>query len=481
MKLIVITIVAVVFLFPAFLAAQERTVLRPDGKIIKYKGDLKNLEVQSIKEGRSGNLEQQNIIKTSSESPNSPNGDMDTLKLPGPWNTNFGFFGQDVMLQWFVAPVDLYLHQVGFACYDNPDNVPVSVKLVRVNWTGAELDTASIAWRGYYEALGNGYNNITAFSSNPDVTGGWTSIDGSPEPFEMDIWSDGGIGFPLTPIGNIVEPTYQWVDLNILFLPEISSGEVFGIAIKNLGPVMDLGRIGFWASDTLHPAWKFYANGRLNPGFDFGWWTREFTWNFAAIVEYIIPVELTSFTANVIDNAVILKWSTATETNNAGFSVERSNDNTAFSEIAYVEGNGTTTEIHDYTFIDRNTNPGRYFYRLKQIDFIGTYEYSDEVEVEVTGPLTFGLEQNYPNPFNPSTHIKYNIPESGIVKLAIYNMLGEEVAVLVDGMVEAGFYEVTFDASQLPSGAYFYRLQAGSPSAGSGQSFVETKKMVLMK
>ncbi len=155
MKLIVLTIVAVVFLFPAFLAAQERTVLRPDGKIIKYKGDLKNLEVQSIKEGRSGNLEQQNIIKTSSEAPNFPNGDMDTLKLPGPWNFNFGFFGQDVMVQWFVAPADLYLQQIGFACYENLDNMSVEAKVVKVNWTGAELDTASIAWRGYYEALGN--------------------------------------------------------------------------------------------------------------------------------------------------------------------------------------------------------------------------------------------------------------------------------------------------------------------------------------
>ncbi len=473
MKLIVITIVAVVFLFPAFLTAQERTVLRPNGKIIKYKGDLKNLEVQSIKEGGSGNLEQQNIIKTSSEAPNFLNGDMDTLKLPGPWNTNFGFFGQDVMLQWFVAPVDLYLHQVGFACYDNPENIPVSVKLVRVNWTGEELDTAAIAWRGYYEALGNGYNDITAFSGDPGATGGWTSIDGSPEPFGNDIWSDLGIGFPIIPVGNNTEPTYQWVDLNILFLPEISVGEVFGIAIKHLGPDMDLGRIGFWASDTLHPAWKFYANGRLDPGVDFGWWTREFTWNFAAIVEYIIPVELTSFTANVIDNAVILKWSTATETNNAGFSVERSNDNTAFSEIAYVDGNGTTTELQEYSYTDNTVGTGTYFYRLKQIDFSGTYEYSDAVEAEVIGPLTFGLEQNYPNPFNPATTIKYSIPEMSKVSLTLFNLLGEEVTTLVNEEKSAGNYTVEFNAANLPSGVYFYRIQAGN--------FVETKKMVLMK
>jgi hypothetical protein len=261
--------------------------------------------------------------------------------------------------------------------------------------------------------------------------------------------------------------------LNILFTPEFSSGEVFGIAVKNLSPFMDLDRIGFWASDTLHPAWKFYANGRLDPGVDFGWWSREFTWNFAAIVEYIIPVELTSFTANVIDNSVVLKWSTATETNNAGFSVERSNDNTAFSEIAYVDGNGTTTELREYSYTDNTIGTGTYFYRLKQIDFSGTYKYSDAVEIEVNGPLTFVLEQNYPNPFNPSTNIKYSIARTDYVKLAVYNSIGEELDVLVNGIVNAGFYEIEYDATALTSGVYLYKLQAGS--------FVETKKMVLLR
>ena len=112
-------------------------------------------------------------------------------------------------------------------------------------------------------------------------------------------------------------------------------------------------------------------------------------------------------------------------------------------------------------------------WNLKQIDFLGTYEYSDEIELKVNGPLTFGLEQNYPNPFNPSTLIRYSIPETGSIKLSIYSVIGEQVAVLVDGIVQAGFYEVTFDASNLPSGIYFYRLQAGK--------FIDTKKMVLLK
>jgi len=110
---------------------------------------------------------------------------------------------------------------------------------------------------------------------------------------------------------------------------------------------------------------------------------------------------------------------------------------------------------------------------LKQIDFGGQFEYSDEIEVEVNGQLTFGLEQNYPNPFNPSTNIKYSVPENGFVNLSVYNLVGEEVSVLVSGQVNAGFYEIEFDATTLPSGIYFYKLQAGN--------FVEIKKLVLMK
>ncbi|MFC2094052.1 T9SS type A sorting domain-containing protein [Bacteroidota bacterium] len=188
----------------------------------------------------------------------------------------------------------------------------------------------------------------------------------------------------------------------------------------------------------------------------------------------ILPVELTSFAANVNDKGdVILNWSTATELNNQMFEIERRSEEGQYSMIGYVNGHGTTSEPQEYSYIDYTVETGTFFYRLKQIDFGGVYDYSDEVEVDVDGPLTFGLEQNYPNPFNPTTHIKYNIPESGIVKLAVYNTLGEEVSVLVDGMVEAGFYEVTLDASNLPSGAYFYRLQS--------ENLTQVKKMLLMK
>ena len=188
----------------------------------------------------------------------------------------------------------------------------------------------------------------------------------------------------------------------------------------------------------------------------------------------IVPVELTSFTANVNNEGnVVLNWRTATELNNQMFEIERKSETGQYTTIGYVEGFGTTTEPQEYSYIDNTVGTGTYFYRLKQIDFGGQYEYSDEIEVEVNGPLTFALEQNYPNPFNPSTNIKYSVPENGFVKLSVYNLVGEEVSVLVNETVDAGFYEVTFNAANLPSGTYFYRLQTGNT--------VQAKKMVLLK
>lgn len=187
-----------------------------------------------------------------------------------------------------------------------------------------------------------------------------------------------------------------------------------------------------------------------------------------------LPVELTSFAANVNANGhVVLNWSTATEINNQMFEIQRSNSNTDFVTIGYVNGAGTTTEEQNYSYTDRTVATGNYSYRLKQIDFDGSYHYSSIVEVDVQGPLTFALLQNYPNPFNPTTNIKYSVPTASNVKLAVYNTIGEEVAVLVNGFVQEGFYEVTFNASSLPSGVYFYKLQSGNT--------VEMKKMMLLK
>jgi hypothetical protein len=191
------------------------------------------------------------------------------------------------------------------------------------------------------------------------------------------------------------------------------------------------------------------------------------------VYEYSVPVELTSFAASVNKTEVTLNWRTATETNNQGFDIERMSANGQFEKIGFVAGFGTTTEPKSYTFVDSKLEPGNYVYRLKQVDFDGTYEYSSEVNAEVTLPLEYSLEQNYPNPFNPSTTIKYSVAEDGFVKLSVYNMLGEEVANLVNTQQKAGRYEISFNAANLASGVYVYRLEA--------PNFTSSKKLMLMK
>ena len=141
--------------------------------------------------------------------------------------------------------------------------------------------------------------------------------------------------------------------------------------------------------------------------------------------------------------------------------------------ISFVEGRGTTTELTEYIYKDKLTTPGKYIYRLKQIDFDGSFSYSDEVEIDVTGPTNFTLYQNYPNPFNPTTTIKFALPVTSRVKINIYNSLGQLVETLADKEMESGYHEVSFDASRLASGVYLYQLQTGE--------FVSVKKMLLLK
>jgi hypothetical protein len=188
-----------------------------------------------------------------------------------------------------------------------------------------------------------------------------------------------------------------------------------------------------------------------------------------------LPVELSSFSAQRVERGVELVWTTASEKNNAGFEVQRRSEKQASEEwqvLGFVKGNGTTSDAKSYSFVDR-TASGKVQYRLKQVDFDGTFEYSPVIEVEAGMPRTFELGQNYPNPFNPTTLISYQLPVASEVSLKVYDVLGREVMTLVNGKQDAGSYNLNFNASNLSSGVYFYRLQAGS--------FVQTKKMMLVK
>jgi predicted outer membrane repeat protein len=196
--------------------------------------------------------------------------------------------------------------------------------------------------------------------------------------------------------------------------------------------------------------------------------------------EWPVPVELTSFTATTQFGKVTLYWTTATELNNLGFEIERALSSTTpllneWIRIGFVLGKGTTTEPQAYSYVDdiSRISATSLSYRLKQIDFDGSYEYSDEVLVDNPAPVNYDLGQNYPNPFNPITTINYSLPLKSQVRLVVYNSLGESVMQLVNENKEAGTYRVEFDATSLPSGVYFYQIKA--------RNYNQVKKMILMK
>lgn len=200
----------------------------------------------------------------------------------------------------------------------------------------------------------------------------------------------------------------------------------------------------------------------------------------------IIPVELSSFTATVNGSNVTLNWMTASEVNNSGFEVERLQNfkttklqdlpagQAGWERIGFVEGKGTTTGVSTYSFNDKGLTAGVYNYRIKQIDFDGTFKYYNLSEsVDIGVPDKFDLSQNYPNPFNPTTTISWQSPVSSWQVLKVFDILGKEIATLVDEYRPAGRYDIIFDAGKLSSGTYFYTIIA--------DGFVQSKKMILVK
>lgn len=192
----------------------------------------------------------------------------------------------------------------------------------------------------------------------------------------------------------------------------------------------------------------------------------------------IVPVELTSFTASVIQGQVQLDWTTATELNNKGFEIQRAGEDNQFLSVGFVNGHGTTTHAQSYSFIDKNNVPGKYFYRLKQVDLDGRYEYSNVIEVEIIAPSVFSLEQNYPNPFNPSTKINFSVAVDSKVDVNLFNVLGQEVATIFSGNVSSGNHTISLDASNLVSGIYLYKMSA---KGIDGAEFTSIKKMIVTK
>lgn len=188
----------------------------------------------------------------------------------------------------------------------------------------------------------------------------------------------------------------------------------------------------------------------------------------------VLPVEMNSFSSFIRGRDVTLFWSSDKEINNAGFDIERATEPGRWNRVAFVSGYGNSNTVNYYSYTDRGLPTGKYYYRLKQTDLNGNYEYFNlNNEVNIGIPAKYELSQNYPNPFNPSTNLEFSISNMGFVSLKVYNASGREVATLVNEIKSAGYYSVNFNGADLSSGIYFYTLKANN--------FSSTKRMMLVK
>ncbi|MBN2011989.1 T9SS type A sorting domain-containing protein [candidate division KSB1 bacterium] len=186
-----------------------------------------------------------------------------------------------------------------------------------------------------------------------------------------------------------------------------------------------------------------------------------------------VPVELSSFAAQMVNDNIVVEWRTETEKNAYGFDIERCTDYTQFQKVGFLKAAGTTIAPQHYEFVDQNITPGTYHYRLRQIDLDGTAEYSNTIQIECGKPISYHLYSNYPNPFNPSTYITFDLPEYGAVTLQIFNLHGQLVETLIKQELNSGTHRIEWNASQFPSGVYIARLISGRQA--------RTIKLMLMK
>ncbi len=227
--------------------------------------------------------------------------------------------------------------------------------------------------------------------------------------------------------------------------------------------------LGAYSTSQIKLRFELKSDNSINKD---GWYLDDI-----GIFSYaVVPVELTSFVGIAIANTVVLNWATATETNNNGFEIEKSQDGHSWKNIGFITGAGTTSEIQNYNYIDNNPSNGINYYRLTQVDYDGSKTIIAPIQVNYTGIASFNLEQNYPNPFNPSTTIKFQIPTNELVQIKLFDVLGNEVVTLVNEQMESGIYSIEFNSAKynnLASGTYFYTIKAGNYSA--------TKKLMLLK
>lgn len=348
-----------------------------------------------------------------------------------------------------------------------------------INWTSQSIGTNSVR-DIYFVNTDTGWvvgDGGKIFNSTDGGTNWNSQVSGTIQGLRSVYFLNPNLGFISGGMGTILRTTdggTNWVNQTSGNTYQLSSiffvNSVSGWIVGEHGTILYTsdGGINWLQQSSPTGGWLhsvFFTDNNIG-------WISGYDGAILSTLNGGVPVELIYFIANSSQTNINLQWQTATETNNKGFEVQRKKECNVFESIGFVEGKGTTTEQHSYTYSDNNISSGKYYYRLKQVDYDGSYKYSNIINISVSSSL-FSLNQNYPNPFNPSTKIKYSIPHYSFVQIKIFDILGNEIKTLIKGEKPAGNYEADFNAIELPSGIYIYRLTAGSYSA--------SRKMILLK
>ncbi len=293
------------------------------------------------------------------------------------------------------------------------------------------------------------------WSAYPPFDGNVATMNGQSKPSLSLIFSQ-----PVNIASLLVADFFGLTDYDLLFTPNTGASK-HQVINGYIGSVVTLNFIGITSIVVTNN-----AGGNICLGVD------------NIVMNASLPVELTTFSAVVVGDNINLNWQTATEVNNVGFEIERATTLlgaglNVFEKIGFVKGAGNSNSPKTYSFIDKPTDGKEFKYRLKQIDVDGKYEYSKEIEVNINAPKEFSVKQNYPNPFNPSTKIEFSIPSDNKVEIKLFDVLGKEVATLLNEYMQAGSHYIEFNASKYFNGIYFYKITCGN--------FSETKKMILLR
>ncbi len=410
------TLFVAVAMLSTLVFAQNRAILTPDNQLIPVKGDIREA-IEGAKLIPHNGREVKNVIVTGSET-TSAKGTIDTLsvfeELALQRNVNFGFFSQDVMIQWYVAPADLYIKAIAFTIsdasgFDAGNDVKVSI--VGTDLTGDEiaglLMDGNPTWLGYYptDSYLGGKAPFPWFGN-----GDWIpATEGVPEIWKYDLWSDFGDGYPTTGVASGDDIIYNWVVLNdaLGFEPDmIQRGQVFGIAIQHGGQNAeqpDEERIGFLSNKVgaAHPGYKYYSMGRMSAD-DGGWWTRKYTWDFVA------QVDLVGDRPPVISDVTQLATTLSTDPREVSATVTDDNPSGGNAGVASVELQYSTDEMASWNSVAMTANGDVYSAEIPG-QSAGTHVYYKVVATDVEG----NVAEN--GPFDYYIYAPYN------ASLVLYN------------------------------------------------------------